>query len=211
MRFSTEKREQGFTLIELLIAMALALIVITSLSSAFISQRKIYAAQEQVSEMIQNARAAMDMISREVKMAGYDPTGSGSFSLPYNSDTSTVDIYADIDGDGSITTSTGSKDHITYSKATGEEIIRRNTNTGGGAQQLAENIKSLSFTYWYQDPTAGLTEVTSVADQDKITSIKVTIEARTAEEDPNYTHPTYGNGYRTYTLSSYVTPPNLGL
>ena len=40
MQNSTENKERGFTLIELLIAMALALIVITSLSSAFISQRK---------------------------------------------------------------------------------------------------------------------------------------------------------------------------
>ncbi|MBC8418612.1 MAG: prepilin-type N-terminal cleavage/methylation domain-containing protein [Desulfobacterales bacterium] len=201
MRFSAEKKERGFTLIELLIAMALALVLITSLSSAFISQRKIYAAQEQVSEMIQNARAAMDMISRELKMAGYDPTGSGSFSLPYNSDTSTVDIYADIDGDGSITTSTGSKDHITYSKATGEEIIRRNTNTGGGAQQLAENIQA--FTIAYYDSAGNAT--TTAAD---IRQIEITITAQTSKPDPNYGQ---NSGYRRYTLTSRVTPPNLDL
>jgi len=209
MQNSTENGGRGFTLIELLIAMALALVVITSLSTAFISQRKIYAAQEQVSEMIQNARAAMDMISRELKMAGYDPTGSGSFSLPYNSDTSTIDIYADIDGDGSVTTTTGSKDHITYSKATGEEIIRRNTNTGGGNQRLAENIQSISFSYW--DGADPATEVTSSADEAQIRSIKITVTARTADEDPNYSHPTESDGYRRYTLTSNVTPPNLDL
>jgi len=212
MQTFREKRERGFTLIELLIAMAIGLIVITSLSTAFISQRKIYAAQEQVSEMIQNARAAMDMISRELKMAGYDPTSSGNFWLPYNSDAATIDIYADIDGDGSVTTTTGSKDHITYSKATGEEIIRRNTNTGGDNQPFAENIENFLITYWDgTDPTA--VEVTASANEAQIRSIKITIEAKTADEDPNYTHPnpTYGDGYRRYTLTSYVTPPNLDL
>ena len=71
MRFSTEKREQGFTLIELLIAMALALVVIGSLASTFIIQQKTYNAQEQIAEMNQNGRAAIDMMTREIRMTGY--------------------------------------------------------------------------------------------------------------------------------------------
>ncbi len=203
------QQEQGFTLIELLIALTIALVMITAVSSAFISQRKTYAIQEQVCGMIQNARAAMDMISRELKMAGYDPTDSGNFWLPYNSDTATIDIYADIDGDGSVTSTTGSKDHITYSKATGEEIIRRNTNTGGGAQPFTENIQSISFTYW--DGAGPAAKVIYSADEAQIRSIKIEIEAKTEKPDPNYTDPTYSDGYRRYKLTSYVTPPNLDL
>ena len=66
-----EQEKKGFTLIELLIAMALALIIIGSLSTSFISQRKIYNAQEQITEMTQNARAAMDIMSRDIMMTGY--------------------------------------------------------------------------------------------------------------------------------------------
>jgi len=101
-----EKREKGFTLVELLIAMALALVIITALSSAFISQRKTYAVQEQVSEMVQNARAAMDMITREVKMAGYDPTGTlqktdstASDFVGVHYDTTQLQFAADLNGD----------------------------------------------------------------------------------------------------------------
>lgn len=71
MQNSTENSERGFTLIELLIAMAIALVVITSISSAFISQRKTYAIQEQIAEMTQNGRAAMAMMSSEIRMTGY--------------------------------------------------------------------------------------------------------------------------------------------
>jgi len=80
MRFSTENSEQGFTLIELLIAMALALVVIGSLASTFIIQQKTYNTQEQIVEMTQNARAAMDMMTREIRMTGYGaPTSALSW------------------------------------------------------------------------------------------------------------------------------------
>ena len=71
MQYSTRNCERGFTLIELLIAMAIALLVLTSISSAFIMQRKTYDVQEQITEMIQNGRAAMDMLNSEIMMTGY--------------------------------------------------------------------------------------------------------------------------------------------
>lgn len=227
MREIIANKEDGFTLIELLIAMALALIIISALSTAFISQRKTYAVQENVSEMLQTARAAMDTIAREVKMAGLAPTGHDKkfedgiatvqtsplmqrkdpnaarfVGIPYNSDSSVINIYADIQGDGAISTSTGSTDHITYSKATGEYVIKRNTNTGGSPQPFVENISSFSVAYLDED---GAT-TTTVAD---IRQMEITITARTAQPDPDYTHPTNGDGYRTYTLTSHITPPNL--
>ena len=66
-------KSAGFTLVELLIALALGLVLLTSVSSAFISQRKTYDAQEQMTELIQGTRAAMEIITREVKLAGFDP------------------------------------------------------------------------------------------------------------------------------------------
>ena len=66
-----KERDNGFTLVELLIAMAIALVVITSISSAFIMQRKTYDVQEQIAEMTQNSRAAMDMLTSEIMMTGY--------------------------------------------------------------------------------------------------------------------------------------------
>ena len=175
---SKANMEKGFTLIELLVAMALSLIIIGALSTAFISQRKSFDVQEQVSEMVQSARAAMDMICRELLMAGYDPTRSGNFSLPYNSINSTIDIYADVTNppDGVVVTNTGSKEHITYSKAPGETVIRRNTNTGGGNQQFALNIQNLTFSYW--DGADPPNQITSAADESQIRSVKIEIEAK---------------------------------
>ena len=190
MRTSTEKREQGFTLIELLIAMALSLIMITSISGAFISQRKAYDTQEQVAEMVQGARAAMDMISREVKMAGYDPTEATIVGIPYNS--TQLEIRADLNGDGD---TSDTHEDITYTYDSANKQIDR--DTGGGAQPFAENVQTFTFEYYDIDGNT----TTTTAD---IRQIDITITTRTSKPDPD-------TGYRTYTLSSYVTPQNLDL
>jgi len=194
MQNSTENSERGFTLIELLIAMAIALVVITSISSAFISQRKTYAVQEQITAMTQDARAALDMISREVRMAGYDPTGAGIVGIPYSA--TQLEVRADLNGDGD---TSDTHEDITYTyDSTNKQIDR---NTGGGAQPFAENIQSFAFEYYKTDGT------TTTTDAD-IRQIDITITARTSEPDPDYGQ---NSGYRTYTLGSYITPPNLDL
>lgn len=61
----------GFTLIEVMVAVAISAIVIASVYSTFTSQYQSSIAQAQVSEMQQNARLAMDLISRDLITAGF--------------------------------------------------------------------------------------------------------------------------------------------
>ena len=91
----SEKTCQGFTLVELLIAMALALVILTSLSSTFILQQKTYDVQQQIAEMNQNARAAMDIMSREIMLTGYGivKNSSGNYD-----NLSWIDWVDDADG-----------------------------------------------------------------------------------------------------------------
>lgn len=65
------RNEQGLTLTELVITMAISGILLSAIVSAFITQRKAYALQEQITEMTLNVRAALDIMTREVRMAGY--------------------------------------------------------------------------------------------------------------------------------------------
>jgi type IV pilus assembly protein PilW len=66
--------QQGFTLVELLVAMAMAGIVIGAIYSTFKSQQDSYVNQEVVAEMQQNLRAALYMMARDIRIAGYDPS-----------------------------------------------------------------------------------------------------------------------------------------
>lgn len=74
MSDSVQKKQKGFTLVELLVTLAIMLIVVASLASIFVFQRKTYDTQQQTNEMVQNARAAMDLMTSEMVMTGYGVT-----------------------------------------------------------------------------------------------------------------------------------------
>jgi len=70
---------KGLTLIELLVAMAISAVLIAAIYRTFIGQYKTYTVQEQVVDMQQNARVAINRMMREIRMAGF---GNVSSVLP---------------------------------------------------------------------------------------------------------------------------------
>lgn len=188
-----QNTNDGFTITELLIAIAIMGVIIGAMFSFSIAQRKYLSLQEQISEMAQNTRAAMDMITGELAMAGYNPSGAAAFAgIPYNA--SQLQIYADLNGDSD---RTDPNENIIYTfDLTNKRILR---NTGGGNQPLSENIQNLVFEYLNDqgNPT------TVTAD---VRQIRLTITGRTGKPDPLYA---MNSGFRTYTLTSLITPRNL--
>ena len=83
----------------------------------------------------------------------------------------------------------------------GKSALRRNENTGGGGQPLADNIESLEFTYF--DINGDVT-----ANPGDIRMVKATITGKTNMLDPAYKE---GDGYRRRTLSSHIKVRNMGL
>jgi prepilin-type N-terminal cleavage/methylation domain-containing protein len=83
----------------------------------------------------------------------------------------------------------------------GKSALRRNENTGGGGQPLAENIDRLEFSYF--DAKGDVT-----VNPLDIRMVKATVVARTSRFDPDYKG---GDGYRRRTLSSHIKMRNLGL
>jgi prepilin-type N-terminal cleavage/methylation domain-containing protein len=74
-------KRAGFSLIELLVAMALGLIVLTSVVQLFKGGMDATILVSQQSEMQQNVRAALNLIAKDVSMAG-SGLPSGGFALP---------------------------------------------------------------------------------------------------------------------------------
>ena len=64
-------KSKGFTLIELLVALVLSFILIGAIYGTFTSQHRSYTVQDQVAEAQQNARMAMNILLRDMRMAGY--------------------------------------------------------------------------------------------------------------------------------------------
>lgn len=78
------KGQCGVTLLEVLIALVMTTVTLWAISTIYLMQVRTQAVQEDVMEMQQSARATMDLIVRELKMAGYDPRGVNHDTNPLN-------------------------------------------------------------------------------------------------------------------------------
>jgi type IV pilus assembly protein PilW len=68
--------QKGFTLVEMLIAMAVGLIMMAAIYTAYQNHQRSHVTQQLVVDMQQNARAAMALMKREIRMMGYDPAAT---------------------------------------------------------------------------------------------------------------------------------------
>ena len=64
-------RCQGFSLVELLVVLAIISIVMGGIYSVFVRSNRVYISQEEVVAAQQEARSALDILGREIRMAGY--------------------------------------------------------------------------------------------------------------------------------------------
>ena len=198
MQYCKLRNITGFTLTELMVAMAIGMVVLSAVTTTFMAQARFYNAQEQINEMQQNARGALDVITRELKMAGYKPNGGTFDGVTYS--VSQLMIQADLDGNGGISTSSSANEQITYAYDSTNKRITRKMGTGI-VEALADNITAFTFSYL---DSSGATTTTSSS----IRQVAISITAVTAKPDPNYSS---NNGYRNYQISARITPPNLGL
>jgi len=220
--------KNGFTLIELLIAMAIASIVTVEIYTIYKSQMKSYVEQDQVAEMQQNLRAAMYIMTHEIRMAGYDPYGNSNavitsatgnkFSFKFVADEDNYNNDSDEDTD---TDEPGELKTIEYdlydAYGDGDNDIGR--KVGGQKQAAAENIEALEFYYTLADGS----KTTTPADLSQIRSLQITILARTGNPARNFTNTRiystssgaswgpYNDNYRRRLLTTTVKCRNLGL
>ena len=78
MMKSINSSQNGFSLIELMVTMAIASILMAGIYTFYQNQLKSHITQQQMVDMQQDARAAMYMMTRELRMAGYDPQNTGA-------------------------------------------------------------------------------------------------------------------------------------
>ena len=71
-------KEKGVTLIELLVTLIISAIVVGGIYRVFIAQTKAYTVQDQIVEIQQTVRSAMDILLRDLRMTGYYDDSPGS-------------------------------------------------------------------------------------------------------------------------------------
>jgi len=160
----------AFSLIEIMVAMAIFSIIMACVIGAFHEQLRMHSKQQSISGMQQNVRTAMYFITRELMMAGFDPTGSADTGIkPIANRHDAVMVSMDVTGgesDGIDNDGDGKHDNlqeaifgdgkaddsnevITYALKNG--LLTR-ASAGGSPQTLADNIDALDFEYFGLNP-----------------------------------------------------------
>jgi type IV pilus assembly protein PilW len=182
--------KKGFTLIELLVAMAVSSVVLAVIYSTYRAQLRSQVTQQALIEMQQNARAAMYAMERDIRLAGYDPTGTTGATILV-ADSAEIHFQVDRNGDGDLKTGLPAPDDWDPN----EDVRYALTGTGDlgrdvgrtGLETVAENIEVLDFVYFKRETDGSLTRLltpVAPAERNNIYSIEITIIARSGENVP---------------------------
>jgi len=81
MEIRPKFNQKGITLIELLVVLIISGIVIAGIYRLFIAQTRAYTVQDQVAEVQQTVRNAMEILLRDLRMAGFDDDASPAITI----------------------------------------------------------------------------------------------------------------------------------
>ena len=157
--------QKGFTLVELLVTLAIVGIVTGSLVKMFSTMAIGHTTRTVNADLQQSVRAVMNLMGRELRMAGFSSLSSGGFGI-IQADAEQITFTIDWDDDGFITASHASNpsigvesDIISYRLKKDQHTLVRVTAVGtesestqsilGGAQDSMQ-VVDLKFSYFDQ-------------------------------------------------------------
>lgn len=218
------KKEDAFTMIELLMALLVVSIIGGIIAGSYVSGNQIKTKQDGIVEIQQNIRVALHLLSRELKMAGYEPatnwnsalfkttnqiTSLNQASVSFSYVPDPLDPIAsnpiDMNGDGIL--DNGQTIALTYNLNAG--ILNRNVSVGGGintAMPIVSNISSITFSFFNDDGTGNRAWATNPAVSPAYTvAIGITVVAESTRVDPK--HPVAADLFTDpYTGTIYTEP-----
>ena len=195
--------EHGFTLVELMVALVLGLLVLGMVLTAYLSNMQASRFQNGVLRVQENGRFAIDVLSRTMRMAGYDDPASpasvtgnpikgaasaGDAALTQTGIKTNTDIIAvtyeggiDIrDCQGNIFAQ-GITRTSQYAVRDDENLVCLTDATGATVQELAEGIEDMQILYGIDPDGDGVanryTDVANigVGNLDNIISLEITL------------------------------------
>lgn len=132
----------GFSLMELLIASGIVSILLVALAVMFSTGNRVFTRENVTTALQSDVRAALEIMSRDIRMVGYDPEKTGDFELE-NASSTRLHFTVDLDGDGVVDPSPSFPDCEVLSyrySAAGTGAIQVICGEGTGSQDPATLI-----------------------------------------------------------------------
>lgn len=190
---------KGFTLVEILIALAIMSIVTTAIYQLYISNYKTWVSQDLVTEMQQNARFSIDLMTREMQLMGYDiPSGETAVK---EATSNKITFWARDEGISGTVQEQRRKVSFYLDGTELKMDVTKETGSSETGKVVAENVETLVFAY-YDDQN---NQITQAADIGQIRRVKVSLTVKTSRKDP------ITLDYKRMTLVTELRPRNLGI
>jgi type IV pilus assembly protein PilW len=213
MKNRIRPNDKGLTLIELLVGMVICAMVVAGIYRLFVAQSRAYTVQDQVVEVQQNIRSAMEIMLRDLRMTAFDDDRTPLV---------TVTQPALVPGDHAITVRYEHENapyEVRYWLEGGTTLNRQETRNGvSTTETILENVEALNYTYGVDENEDGAMDdlnVLGVREDDwvsattagtlKVVSVRVSLTARPTQTSPDVQNVT------PRTLVSAITFRNLSL
>lgn len=146
-------RQSGFTIVEVLVALSIFLLILMGIMQVFEPSNLAYQTSQRKLNVQQNGRVAMDLMTRQIRMAGYFPENIDTNVA--NDQANSVEIATDralavagdLDGTGASSTFFFCLDNQGLKRVQGPRGNNSSYVCSGGAI-LAESVTSLGFAYY---------------------------------------------------------------
>ncbi len=177
--------QRGITLVELLVTLVIASVIMAGVYEVVINESRAYNAQEQVVEVQQSVRIAMEQMVRDIRMAGYDNDDSASkivIDQPVTPGSDELSVSYEYDDTTEHT--------VTYkldeSQLVKQVTVTKDTGVSDTLEEiLLEGVDGLSFTYGLDTDNDGAVNswVSAVGVRSKVIAIHVKLSARPLNSD----------------------------
>ncbi len=204
-------RARGLSTMEVLAGMGLTLILLAAVYTFQGAQLKALRAQNVYADSQNVTRTVIDVMSRELRMATFDPTLPPAETIPSSpsgvgaicpnvkrgiiqATPTSIRFQQNLNGDGAIA---GAGEDVTYSYADGQ-ITR--TDGANAPVTLVSNVPSNGFSLLYfSNPPVQLVPAGSPASltqgqRDCVVSVRITIQANIPNPNPNVSTPINRDG-----------------
>ena len=138
-------RSAGFTLIEVLMCIAILAIIFGTIYRTFDTFNRSYTSENVKAGVQQKSRLGIDLMARDIRLAGLDPLGSSAAGFnPANTNSNSIQFSADLNYDGDLD---DPFEDIIY--ALNGNLLQQTSDLGSGplTATLLDNVTALSFTY----------------------------------------------------------------
>ena len=161
-------RSAGFTLIEVLLCIAILSIVFGTVYRSFANVNRSYTNENVKAGVQQKARIGIDLMARDIRLAGLDPLGSAAAGFdPATTNTSSIGFSADLNYDGEID---DPFEDMVYSF--NGSALQQTSHLGTAT--LMDNVSALTFTYLDQEDNF----LPMPVDTDQIRTVLISLTVR---------------------------------